>query len=159
MNVTPDRDAKLIELKTLIENKIQNPINPENRKVIIFTAFADTARYLYENLADHFANRGIYSAIVTGSGDNYSNLPIPNGLKKSIKMSDINTVLTLFSPISKECSKVYPEVSEYIDILIATDCISEGQNLQDCDYLINYDIHWNPVRIIQRFGRIDRIGL
>ncbi|MGI6771917.1 MAG: helicase-related protein [Acutalibacteraceae bacterium] len=158
MNVTPDRDAKLIELKTLIENKIQNPINPENRKVIIFTAFADTARYLYENLADHFANRGIYSAIVTGSGDNHSNLPIPKGLRKSIKMSDINTVLTLFSPISKECSKVYPEVNEYIDILIATDCISEGQNLQDCDYLINYDIHWNPVRIIQRFGRIDRIG-
>ena len=158
MNVTPDRDAKLMELKTLIENKIQNPINPENRKVIVFTAFADTARYLYENLADHFAKKGIYSAIVTGSGDNHSNLPIPKEIKKSIKMSDINTVLTLFSPISKECSKVYPEVNEYIDILIATDCISEGQNLQDCDYLINYDIHWNPVRIIQRFGRIDRIG-
>jgi SNF2 family DNA or RNA helicase len=158
MNVTPDRDAKLLELKTLIENKIRNPINPENRKVIVFTAFADTARYLYENLADHFVKRGIYSAIVTGSGDNHSNLPIPKELKRSIKMSDINTVLTLFSPISKECSKVYPEVSEYIDILIATDCISEGQNLQDCDYLINYDIHWNPVRIIQRFGRIDRIG-
>jgi len=158
MNVTPDRDAKLMELKTLIENKIQNPINPKNRKVIVFTAFADTARYLYENLADHFAKKGIYSAIVTGSGDNHSNLPIPKEIKKSIKMSDINTVLTLFSPISKECSKVYPEVNEYIDILIATDCISEGQNLQDCDYLINYDIHWNPVRIIQRFGRIDRIG-
>jgi SNF2 family DNA or RNA helicase len=158
MNVTPDRDAKLLELKTLIDNKTKNPINPENRKVIVFTAFADTARYLYENLADHFVKRGIYSAIVTGSGDNHSNLPIPKELKRSIKMSDINTVLTLFSPISKECSKVYPEVSEYIDILIATDCISEGQNLQDCDYLINYDIHWNPVRIIQRFGRIDRIG-
>jgi len=158
MNVTLDRDAKLIELKTIIENKIQNPINPKNRKVIVFTAFADTARYLYENLADHFAKKGIYSAIVTGSGDNHSNLPIPKEIKKSIKMSDINTVLTLFSPISKECSKVYPEVNEYIDILIATDCISEGQNLQDCDYLINYDIHWNPVRIIQRFGRIDRIG-
>lgn len=158
MNVTPDRDAKLLELKTLIENKIQNPINSENRKVIVFTAFADTARYLYENLAGYFAKRGIYSAIVTGSGDNQSNLPIPKELKRSIKMSDINTVLTLFSPISKECSKVYPEVNKYIDILIATDCISEGQNLQDCDYLINYDIHWNPVRIIQRFGRIDRIG-
>jgi len=158
MNVTLDRDAKLIELKTIIENKIQNPINPKNRKVIVFTAFADTARYLYENLADHFAKKGIYSAIVTGSGNNRSNLPIPKELRKTIKMSDINTVLTLFSPISKECSKVYPEVNEYIDILIATDCISEGQNLQDCDYLINYDIHWNPVRIIQRFGRIDRIG-
>lgn len=158
INVTPNRDAKLIELKTLIDNKIKNPINPENRKVIVFTAFADTARYLYENLADDFAKRGIYSAIVTGSGDNHSTLPIPKELRRSIKMTDINTVLTLFSPISKECSKVYPEVNEHIDILIATDCISEGQNLQDCDYLINYDIHWNPVRIIQRFGRIDRIG-
>ncbi len=158
MDVTPDRDAKLIELRTLIENKIKNPINPENKKIIIFTAFADTARYLYENLADDFGKRGIYSAIVTGSGDNHSTLPIPKELKRSVKMTDINTVLTLFSPISKECSKIYPEVNEYIDILIATDCISEGQNLQDCDYLINYDIHWNPVRIIQRFGRIDRIG-
>lgn len=158
INVTPDRDAKLIELKNLIENKIRDPINPKNRKVIVFTAFADTARYLYENLADDFAKNGIYSAIVTGSGDNHSTLPIPKELRRSIKMTDINTVLTLFSPISKECSKVYPEVNEYIDILIATDCISEGQNLQDCDYLVNYDIHWNPVRIIQRFGRIDRIG-
>ncbi len=159
INVTPNRDAKLIELKTLIDNKIKNPMDPENRKVIVFTAFADTARYLYENLADDFAKRGIYSAIVTGSGDNHSTLPIPKELRRSIKMTDINTVLTMFSPISKECSKVYPEVNEYIDILIATDCISEGQNLQDCDYLINYDIHWNPVRIIQRFGRIDRIGV
>ncbi len=157
-NVTPDRDAKLMELRNLIENKIQNPINPENKKVIVFTAFADTAKYLYKNLADYFAKKGIYSAIVTGSGDNQTNLPISKELRKSIKISDINTVLTLFSPISKECSKIFPEVNEYIDILIATDCISEGQNLQDCDYLINYDIHWNPVRIIQRFGRIDRIG-
>lgn len=158
INVTPDRDAKLIELITLIENKIKNPINPENRKVVIFTAFADTAKYLYKHLSEEFANEGIYSAIVTGSGDNHSTLPIPKELRRTIKMTDINTVLTLFSPISKECSKVYPEVNEHIDILIATDCISEGQNLQDCDYLINYDIHWNPVRIIQRFGRIDRIG-
>ena len=158
MNVTPDRDAKLMELRTLIENKIKNPVNPDNRKVIIFTAFADTAKYLYESLAEKFADRGIYSAIVTGSGNNHSKLPISKELRRSVKMTDINTVLTLFSPISKECSKVYPEVNEYIDILIATDCISEGQNLQDCDYLVNYDIHWNPVRIIQRFGRIDRIG-
>lgn len=158
IDVKPDRDAKLIELRSLIENKIKNPINPGNEKVIIFTAFADTAKYLYKHLAEEFAHKGIYSAIVTGSGDNHSNLPIPKGLKKSVKMSDINTVLTLFSPISKEASKVYPEINEFIDILIATDCISEGQNLQDCDYLINYDIHWNPVRIIQRFGRIDRIG-
>ena len=158
INVTPDRDAKLIELRTLIENKIKNPINHDNRKVVIFTAFADTAKYLYKHLSEKFANRGIYSAIVTGSGDNHSTLPIPKELRRTVKMTDINTVLTLFSPISKECSKVYPEVNEYIDILIATDCISEGQNLQDCDYLVNYDIHWNPVRIIQRFGRIDRIG-
>src|SRR5690554_3975385 len=158
INVTPDRDAKLIELRTLIENKIRNFINYDNRKVVIFTAFADTAKYLYKHLSEEFANKGIYSAIVTGSGDNHSTLPIPKELRRSVKMTDINTVLTLFSPISKECSKVYPEVNEYIDILIATDCISEGQNLQDCDYLVNYDIHWNPVRIIQRFGRIDRIG-
>lgn len=158
INVTPDRDAKLIELRTLIEKKIKNPINHDNRKVVIFTAFADTAKYLYKHLSEEFANKGIYSAIVTGSGDNHSTLPIPKELRRSVKMTDINTVLTLFSPISKECSKVYPEVNEYIDILIATDCISEGQNLQDCDYLVNYDIHWNPVRIIQRFGRIDRIG-
>lgn len=158
INVTPDRDAKLIELRSLIENKIKDPINPENRKVLIFTAFADTAKYLYKHLSEEFANKGIYSAIVTGSGDNHSTLPIPKELRRTIKMTDINTVLTLFSPISKECSKVYPEVNEHIDILIATDCISEGQNLQDCDYLVNYDIHWNPVRIIQRFGRIDRIG-
>lgn len=158
IDVTPDRDAKLIGLKGLIEDKIKNPINPDNRKVIIFTAFADTAKYLYRNLADDFAKRGIYSAIVTGSGDNHSTLSIPKELRRTVKMTDINTVLTLFSPFSKECSKIYPEVNEYIDILIATDCISEGQNLQDCDYLINYDIHWNPVRIIQRFGRIDRIG-
>lgn len=158
INVTPDRDAKLIELRTLIENKINNPINPDNKKVIVFTAFADTARYLYKHLSEEFAGKGIYSAIVTGSGDNHSTLPIPKELRKSVKITDINTVLTLFSPISKECSKILPEVNEYIDVLIATDCISEGQNLQDCDYLVNYDIHWNPVRIIQRFGRIDRIG-
>lgn len=158
INVTPDRDAKLIELRTLIQEKIDSPINTDNRKVIVFTAFADTAKYLYKNLSDEFASKGIYSAIVTGSGDNHSTLPMSKELKRTLKLTDINTVLTLFSPRSKECSKIYPEVNEHIDILIATDCISEGQNLQDCDYLINYDIHWNPVRIIQRFGRIDRIG-
>lgn len=158
INVTPERDAKLVELRTLIQEKIKNPINPNNKKVIVFTAFADTAKYLYNNLSEEFGNKGIYSAIVTGSGDNHSTLPMSKELKKSIKLTDINTVLTLFSPKSKECAKIYPEMNEHIDILIATDCISEGQNLQDCDYLINYDIHWNPVRIIQRFGRIDRIG-
>ena len=156
--ITVERDAKLLELKRIIENKIENPINPGNKKVIVFTAFADTANYLYDCLSEEFKGRGIYSAIVTGAGNNRSTLPISAQYKNSIRMSDLNTVLTLFSPKSKECAKIYPDIQNEIDILIATDCISEGQNLQDCDYLINYDIHWNPVRIIQRFGRIDRIG-
>ena len=158
MNVTPDRDAKLLELKYLISEKIKNPINQGNKKVIVFTAFSDTAKYLYKHLAAELEQGGIYSAIVTGSGDNHSTLPLTKDQKKTIKITDLNTVLTLFSPHSKECEKIFPEVTEHIDVIIATDCISEGQNLQDCDYLINYDIHWNPVRIIQRFGRIDRIG-
>lgn len=158
MNVTPNRDAKLLELKSIIEEKINNPINNNNKKVIIFTAFADTAKYLYKHIANDLTDAGIYSALVTGSGDNQSTIPLTKEQKKSIKINDLNTLLTLFSPQSKECNKIFPEVTEYIDVIIATDCISEGQNLQDCDYLINYDIHWNPVRIIQRFGRIDRIG-
>lgn len=158
INVSTERDAKLLELKSLINWKIQNPINPTNKKVIIFTAFADTAKYIYNNLSEELKKKGIYSAIVTGSGDNCSTLPLTREQKRSIRINDLNTVLTLFSPKSKECNKIYPDVNVHIDVLIATDCISEGQNLQDCDYLINYDIHWNPVRIIQRFGRIDRIG-
>ncbi|MFA5498705.1 MAG: helicase-related protein [Candidatus Cloacimonadia bacterium] len=156
--VTPERDAKLLQLKRIIKNKIQSPINLGNKKVIVFTAFADTAKYLYDNLSVGLAQDSIYSAMVTGGKNNESNLPIPKKLRKSIKLSDTNMVLTLFSPISKECAKLFPEVDQFIDVLIATDCVSEGQNLQDCDYLVNYDIHWNPVRIIQRFGRIDRIG-
>ena len=156
--VTPERDAKLLELKNIIRDKIQNPINPGNEKIIIFTAFADTAEYLYKNIAGYMQKTGKYSAMVTGSGDNKSTLPIPKRLKNRVRIGDLNTVLTLFSPKSKELQKVFPEMTDTIDILIATDCISEGQNLQDCDYLINYDIHWNPVRIIQRFGRIDRLG-
>jgi len=156
--VTPDRDIKLLELKSLIISKINNPINLNNKKTLIFTAFSDTANYLYDNLADWIKKEGIYSAIVTGSGDNRSTLPVPKELKSRIKITDLNSVLTLFSPVSKECEKIFPEMETRIDLLIGTDCISEGQNLQDCDYLINYDIHWNPVRIIQRFGRIDRIG-
>jgi SNF2 family DNA or RNA helicase len=156
--ITPERDMKLQMLRDLIQQKIEKPINPSNRKIIVFTAFADTANYLYANLAPALLESGIYTALVTGSGENRSTLPIPKGMRSKIKLSDISTVLTLFSPRSKECDKVFPEVTDRIDVLIATDCISEGQNLQDCDYLINYDIHWNPVRIIQRFGRIDRIG-
>lgn len=149
--VTPERDEKLADLKEVIANKIENPINEDNKKVLVFTAFADTAEYLYENISKWaYETYGMHSAIVSGSKTNKSTLKLPS--------SDINDVLTSFSPISKERNLTNPDMDEEIDILIGTDCISEGQNLQDCDYLINYDIHWNPVRIIQRFGRIDRIG-
>ncbi|MGP1408297.1 C-terminal helicase domain-containing protein, partial [Selenomonas sp.] len=157
--ITPQRDNKLQTLKNRIARKIEDPINPGNGKLIIFTAFADTAEYLYKNIAPAMESSGIYTALVTGGSEsNKSTLPIPAALRRSIRLSDLNTVLTLFSPASKEGKNIFPDMQEEIDILIATDCISEGQNLQDCDYLINYDIHWNPVRIIQRFGRIDRIG-
>ncbi|RAK14181.1 SNF2 family DNA or RNA helicase [Anoxybacillus vitaminiphilus] len=149
--VTPERDKKLLALKKVIKNKIENPINGQNKKLLIFTAFADTAKYLYENLHQWILhNFGLHSAVVTGSDHPKTTL--------KMKKVDFNSVLTNFSPISKERAKVMPNMMEEIDILIATDCISEGQNLQDCDYLVNYDIHWNPVRIIQRFGRIDRLG-
>jgi len=145
------RDSKLARLKDVIAEKIRQPVNPGNRKVIIFTAFADTANYLYREIAPWAAQQHrLHSALVTGTGTNQSTL---RGISK-----DLNSILTHFSPISKEREKVYPDATDEIDILIATDCTSEGQNLQDCDYLINYDIHWNPVRIIQRFGRIDRLG-
>lgn len=157
--VTPDKDAKLKTLKDLVFNKIDScPINAGNKKVVIFTAFADTAKYLYTHLEDQLNQKGIYTAIVTGSGENKSTLPLTADMKRTVQLSDLSSVLTLFSPKSKECDKVFPQAKTRIDVLIGTDCISEGQNLQDCDYLINYDIHWNPVRIIQRFGRIDRIG-
>lgn len=148
--ITPADDAKLQHLKTLILEKLAAPINPGNKKILLFTAFADTADYLYVNLApDLLAIQHLHSAKVTGSAAPKSTL------KKSY---DFQELLTLFSPRSKEKSIVLPDEPAEIDLLIGTDCISEGQNLQDCDYLINYDIHWNPVRIIQRFGRIDRIG-
>lgn len=144
------RDAKLAALRDMIENKCRNPINLGNRKIIVFTAFADTAEYLYVQLAPWAkAALGIESALVTGSGHNQSTLP---HLRK-----DLASILTTFSPRSKERPAELAAEGE-LDLLFATDCISEGQNLQDCDWLINYDIHWNPVRIIQRFGRIDRIG-
>ena len=144
------RDAKLNALRDLIEGKAKSPLNPGNRKVIVFTAFADTAQYLYEELAPWALERlGLHAALVTGAGRNQTNLP---GLRR-----DLASILTAFSPRSKERPDDLAGEGE-LDLLIATDCISEGQNLQDCDYLVNYDIHWNPVRIIQRFGRIDRIG-
>lgn len=143
-------DIKLQNLLNLIEDKIANPINPDNKKVLLFTAFADTANYLYDNLKEHFYKKHqLHTAIITGSKRQCTSKSIP---------TDLNTLLTCFSPLSKSKSLLFPNIKEEIDIVIATDCISEGQNLQDCDFLINYDIHWNPVRIIQRFGRVDRIG-
>ncbi|WP_418637597.1 helicase-related protein [Winogradskyella sp.] len=145
------RDAKLLKLKNLIEGKIENPLNGDNKKVIVFTAFADTANYMYKELNDWLKkDKGLNSALITGSGDNKTNM---KGCR-----NDLNSILTHFSPLSKKRKDIYPEATSEIDVLFCTDCISEGQNLQDCDYLVNYDIHWNPVRIIQRFGRIDRIG-
>jgi len=148
--ITPSDDAKLQHIKTTILSKLASPINLANKKVLVFTAFADTADYLYEHLAPFFLEKaGLQSGKVTGAGSPKSTL------KKSY---DFQSLLTLFSPRSKEKAAILPKEPGEIDLLIGTDCISEGQNLQDCDYLINYDIHWNPVRIIQRFGRIDRIG-
>lgn len=150
-DITPEHDSKLQELYKIIDEKISNPINEENKKIIIFTAFADTAGYLYDNVSEYVKSKyGLNTAMVSGSVDGRTTCPKLRG--------DLNTVLTCFSPISKGRDLFDSIPKEDIDILIATDCISEGQNLQDCDYLINYDIHWNPVRIIQRFGRIDRIG-
>lgn len=148
--VTPEHDAKLQHLKAEIDRKIQAPINPGNKKVITFTAFSDTAHYLYANLAPHIQQQhGLHTGRVTGSDAPKSTLG---------RGYDFMSLLTLFAPRAKEKQHIFPDEPGEIDVLIATDCISEGQNLQDCDYLINYDIHWNPVRIIQRFGRIDRIG-
>ena len=149
-DITPEHDSKLQMLIENLREKFNHPINGDNKKVIVFTAFSDTAEYLYENLAPAIKEKtGLHTGLVTGDAL-ASTIP---GLK-----ADFNLILTLFSPISKEADKLLPNSRNEIDVLIATDCISEGQNLQDCDYLINYDIHWNPVRIIQRFGRVDRIG-
>ena len=148
--VSADRDAKLTALCEMIERKGSCPINSGNRKIIVFTAFADTARYLYEQIALWAKSTlGLETALVTGTGSNRATLP---GLRK-----DLASILSAFAPQAKERPQELDNEGE-LDLLIATDCISEGQNLQDCDWLINYDIHWNPVRIIQRFGRIDRIG-
>ncbi len=150
-DITSEHDSKLQTLFDVIKNKQEHFINDNNKKILIFTAFADTADYLYENVSRYAKNKFcLNTALITGSI--YGKTTI-KGLR-----TDINTLLTCFSPISKDKELLMPNQKAEIDILIATDCISEGQNLQDCDYVINYDIHWNPVRIIQRFGRIDRIG-
>lgn len=150
-DITPAYDYKLNELLRVIRDKVAHPINPGNRKIIIFTAFSDTTEYLYDNISE-MANSelGVHTALITGSVDGKTTIP-------KFK-PDMNHILASFSPKSKDRDVLYPKDVVDIDILIATDCISEGQNLQDCDFCINYDIHWNPVRIIQRFGRIDRIG-
>ena len=147
IDVTPDKDAKLIDLKNHITEKINHPINNENKKIIIFTSFSDTAEYLYKEINQWLLDtHGLYCGLVTGGSGVKTNLKsVPN---------QFEAILANFSPRSNHL----PTDKEQIDVLIATDCISEGQNLQDCDYLMNYDIHWNPVRIVQRFGRIDRIG-
>ena len=150
-DITPEHDTKLQQLVADLKNKFEHPINGINRKVLIFTAFADTANYLYEQLSGRILNDcGLHTALITGSTEGKCTLP-------KLKCT-FNDILTYFSPMSKDRDAIHPNDTREIDVLIATDCISEGQNLQDCDYLINYDIHWNPVRIIQRFGRIDRIG-
>ncbi|GGI45826.1 superfamily II DNA or RNA helicase [Agromyces flavus] len=148
-SITPEHDSKLGELRAVIAGKFQQPLNPDNRKVLIFSAFADTAEYLYKNLAPALKQHGYDSALVTGQGNPSTTVGKGYGFQQT---------LTLFSPRSKQRHLVMPRETGEIDVLIGTDCISEGQNLQDCDFLVNYDIHWNPVRIIQRFGRIDRIG-
>lgn len=150
-DITPEHDSKLQQLLADLKAKFARPLNGNNKKVLIFTAFADTANYLYTQLAERIKTEcGLNTALITGNTDG----------KWTLRRRDIsfNNVLTFFSPKSKDRDVLFPDIKDEVDVLIATDCISEGQNLQDCDYLINYDIHWNPVRIIQRFGRIDRIG-
>ncbi|MCM1567066.1 MAG: SNF2-related protein [Dehalobacter sp.] len=150
-DITPEYDTKLQTLLKLISDKIDTPINKGNKKVLVFSAFSDTAEYLYQNVSGFLKGKyGLDTAMITGTVDGKTTIPKFR--------ATFNNVLTCFSPISKDKALLMPGLTDQIDILIATDCISEGQNLQDCDYLVNYDIHWNPVRIIQRFGRIDRIG-
>ena len=150
-DITPEHDTKLQTLFSLLSEKVENPINPGNKKVLIFSAFADTADYLYNQVSSFMKKKyGLDTAVISGTVDGKTTI---RGLNPTL-----NNVLTCFSPVSKSKAVLMPNNPAEIDILIATDCISEGQNLQDCDYVINYDIHWNPVRIIQRFGRVDRIG-
>lgn len=150
-DITPEHDGKLRQMLRLIDEKMTNPVNPGNKKILVFSAFSDTAEYLYEHVSRYVKEKyGLNTAVITGTVDGRTTV---KGFKATL-----NNVLTCFSPVSKGRDVLMPGSCTDIDILIATDCISEGQNLQDCDYLVNYDIHWNPVRIIQRFGRIDRIG-
>ena len=148
--ITPERDAKLVQLHDFIAKKVRNPYNPSNRKVLVFSAFADTTDYLFEQLAPVLKQElGLECAEVAGSVTRTHSL--------KLQKTTFENILARFSPVSKELPQAQRDQGE-VDVVFATDCISEGQNLQDCDCLVNYDIHWNPVRIIQRFGRIDRLG-
>ena len=150
-DITPQHDTKLQTLFSLLSEKVEHPINLGNKKVLIFSAFADTADYLYEQVSRFMKQKyGLDTAVISGTVDGKTTV---RNLRPVL-----NDILTCFSPVSKSKALLMSDSAANIDILIATDCISEGQNLQDCDYVINYDIHWNPVRIIQRFGRVDRIG-
>jgi len=150
-DITPEHDSKLQKLLEIISDKILHPFNANNKKVLIFSAFSDTVDYLYDEVAPFVKERfGVDTAMITGTTSGKTTV--------KLQRTDMNTILTLFSPISKDKALLMPNNPAEIDILIATDCISEGQNLQDSDFCVNYDIHWNPVRIIQRFGRVDRIG-
>ena len=148
--ITPDRDAKLAQLKAFIENCVAEKTAPHERKVLVFTAFADTASYLYEHIHAWAKEKwGLESGLVVGSGQN----------RATFGRSEFNEILFHFSPVSKGRARMSSLAQDgEISVLIATDCISEGQNLQDCGVVVNYDIHWNPVRLIQRFGRVDRLG-
>ena len=148
--ITPEHDLKLQKLKKMLLEKAKAPFNPGNKKSLVFSAFADTADYLYRELSPELSAAGLESAVITGG-----NHGVASSLAKGL---NFNEAMTLFSPMSKKRDEAMPGDERELDVLIGTDVISEGQNLQDCDYLVNYDIHWNPVRIIQRFGRIDRIG-
>jgi SNF2 family DNA or RNA helicase len=150
-DITPEYDTKLQTLLGLIAEKLERPINAGNRKILVFSAFSDTAEYLYGAVSGLVKKQfGLDSALVSGSVEGRTTIPKFR--------ATLNNILTCFSPISKDKRLLMPDDKSDISVLIGTDCISEGQNLQDCDYCVNYDIHWNPVRIIQRFGRIDRIG-
>ena len=147
--ITPERDGKLREIKEAICNRVQSPTidrnGSPNRKLLVFTTFKDTAQYLYDNLSDLATELGVNMAMVSG-----------DETQATAGANEFNAILTNFAPVAR--NRPGASGDSDIDLLIATDCISEGQNLQDCDTVLNYDIHWNPVRLIQRFGRIDRIG-